>query len=87
MKSATKDIIPTISLGVLSDENDKFYIWSFEKNAWWKPAGIGFTENLSEAGTYHKDTATKLVNDASCNGKESEIMIGTTQIIVKLKNA
>lgn len=40
-------------------------IWSFERNAWWKPDCWGYTENIAEAGLYKRDYAEKIVDAAN----------------------
>jgi hypothetical protein len=36
-------------------ESEIFYIWSMEHNAWWRPDSNGYTNKLSEAGTFGRE--------------------------------
>lgn len=42
-----------------------YLIWSFEHRSWWKPNKRGYTERLSEAGTYPKDEALEICEEAN----------------------
>ena len=41
-------------------EDQLWLIWSVEHSAWWKPAQIGYTIKLSEAGRYAFQTAVNI---------------------------
>lgn len=46
-----------------------YLIWSNEHRMWWRPDGRGYTDSLDEAGRYVRETAERIVADATCNGQ------------------
>ena len=56
----------------MSDE--KYRIWSFEHDAWWRPNWYGYTENIEEAGIYEEKVAHGILFDANLFGKINEEM-------------
>jgi hypothetical protein len=42
-----------------------FVIWSIEHDAWWRPAEIGYTRVLGEAGLYEQEDAARIVRQAN----------------------
>lgn len=58
-------------------ENDKFYVWSIEHNAWWKANHRGYTKNREEAGVYSYGVACAIVEGANAfnENKPNEAMI------------
>ena len=44
---------------------DRFVIWSFEHDAWWRPGGYGYTPELAEAGRYTWADAQFIVRQAN----------------------
>lgn len=44
---------------------DEFVIWSFEHGAYWRPAEIGYTRELAEAGRYSKADADRIIASAN----------------------
>lgn len=48
----------------MTDEQ-KFYIWSNEKLAFWRPARSGYTFNITEAGKYDFEEAVQICKDAN----------------------
>lgn len=44
---------------------NRYLIWSFEHDAWWRPASIGYTKNRTEAGEYSFKEAMKIVLGAN----------------------
>ena len=41
-----------------------YVIWSYEHQAWWKPASRGYTTELIEAGWYTAEEAGQIVMDS-----------------------
>jgi len=54
---------------ILHDDK-KFHIWSEEHLAFWRPEGLGYTVDESEAGKWYLDDAWKLTEHC---GKEKQI--------------
>lgn len=55
----------------------KYYIWSHERNMWWKPNSWGYTFYLFEAGLYSAEEADKICADANkYSNKKEESMFG-----------
>ncbi len=52
------------------DSRGKWLIWSMEHNAWWKPAGVGYTESRADAGRYSYEDALQIVKLANEYHKE-----------------
>lgn len=42
-----------------------YVIWSFEHDAWWRPARCGYTPDLAEAGRYSEHDAFGIVAEAN----------------------
>lgn len=59
---------------------EKFYIWSLEHNAWWKPNSCGYCHDISSAGIYSFAEATAIVKSANCCGKINETMFSVNAI-------
>jgi len=55
-------------------EFDTYRIWSFEHDAWWKPAGYGYTPNKDEAGVYNYRQAKNICDNANYGGNTFEEM-------------
>lgn len=55
----------------------KYLIWSFEHDGWWKENGHGYTQELSEAGTFYHDEALEIVESANkyCVEKPNEALL------------
>lgn len=55
----------------------KYYIWSYEHNAWWKPCHHGYTQHLSEAGTYFAEEAVAICEKANVckKGVPNEVIL------------
>ncbi len=49
-------------------DNAKYYIWSFEHNAWWRGGEWGYTNDIGEAGIYSHEVANKICLDANVHG-------------------
>jgi len=45
--------------------SDRFVIWSYEHEAWWRPAWWGYTRDLAEAGHYTANEAEHIVRRAN----------------------
>lgn len=45
----------------------KYFIWSFEHNAWWRSDRLGYTEELAYAGFYSHAEALSICLDANVN--------------------
>ena len=41
-------------------EEQKYWIWSFQHHAWWRPGCNGYTGALNEAGLYSLEDAEKI---------------------------
>lgn len=53
-----------------------FYrLWSHEHMAWWRPNGQGYTEKLSEAGSYSQGCAVEYVLDHIPPGEEVAVPV------------
>lgn len=48
----------------------RYYIWSYEHAAWWRPHASGYTPLLDEAGTYSERQAAGIVLDHIPPGEE-----------------
>jgi hypothetical protein len=46
-------------------DEEVYYIWSNEHNAWWRPSSAGYTGNLDNAGLYPESEAIKICNGAN----------------------
>lgn len=44
---------------------DTYVIWSFEHDAWWRPARMGYTASFVEAGHYTQAEADRIVANAN----------------------
>lgn len=42
-----------------------YLIWSNEHRAWWRPGRQGYTTNIHEAGSYTRENALKICEDAN----------------------
>jgi hypothetical protein len=55
---------------------ERYLIWSFERGAWWRPARMGYTKELTEAGRYSPREAREIVLEANRYTKEQmEMMV------------
>lgn len=52
----------------------KYRIWSFEHNAWWKLNSLGYTSNIEEAEIYEKSEAQAICDSANITGEINEEM-------------
>lgn len=52
----------------------KYRIWSFEHDMWWKPNRRGYTQNIGKAGIYSAEEARAICDDANAYGKINEEM-------------
>jgi hypothetical protein len=43
---------------------ERYFIWSNEHRAWWRPARCGYTVHLGGAGEYSRDEAIEICRDA-----------------------
>lgn len=43
----------------------RYWIWSNEHGAWWRPNEVGYTQMLHEAGIYAEQHATQIVYRAN----------------------
>lgn len=59
---------------IMPKYEQKYRIWSFEHNAWWKPNWNGYTERIEEAGIYGEEEAKAICDDANKFGKIKEEM-------------
>jgi hypothetical protein len=44
---------------------DRWLIWSYEHDAWWRPGSWGYTRELAEAGRYSAAEAERIVARAN----------------------
>ena len=51
------------------DENNKYYVWSIEHNAWWADAEHGYTTDKTKAGIYTFDKAREICKNANLGHK------------------
>jgi hypothetical protein len=58
-----KELGKVVKGGGVSEE--RYLIWSFEHGAWWRPARMGYTRRLSEAGRYSAQEARDIVFKAN----------------------
>lgn len=42
----------------------RFFIWSTERQMWWKPRSMGYSDDLYEAGRYTSESAIAIVMNA-----------------------
>jgi hypothetical protein len=55
---------------------EHYLIWSFERDAWWRPARSGYTKELAAAGRYSPREARDICLDADRYTKEQmEVMV------------
>ena len=54
-----------------------YLIWSNEHGGWWRPAEIGYTTELGEAGRYTEERADDIVSEAGDgpSGEPNEVMV------------
>jgi len=45
----------------------KYLIWSCEHWAWWKPGGLGYTTEVTEAGQFEPHQAEEICKHAGFN--------------------
>jgi len=55
----------------------EYYIWSYEHNAWWGHARLGYTSDLREAGRYELGEARDIVDSANQCGVINEVYVST----------
>ena len=46
-------------------EDDRWLIWSYEHDAWWRPGAWGYTRELAEAGRYSGAEAERIIQRAN----------------------
>lgn len=46
-------------------QETKWYVWSMEHGAWWRPAHRGYTTIKKEAGIYSYEEACEIVRGAN----------------------
>ena len=51
---------------------DKYVIWSFEHNAWWRDNSCGYSTNIFGAGLYCKAEADEIVKGANYGDERNE---------------
>jgi len=61
------------------EQNQNYYIWSIEHQAWWKQAWRGYTAYIAEAGVYDRLEANAILSDANLVRTE-EVKIPVNQI-------
>ncbi len=67
--------------------NIKFYIWSNQHEAWWKPAKRGYTEKIEKAGVYSLEEAIEICNGANWNiGAEAKGFLVPDEAMVPIKD-
>ena len=49
----------------MSNEPEKYLVWSNEHKAWWGPDHCGYTPDVTYAGRYTQDEAIKICNGAN----------------------
>lgn len=49
--------------------DQKFYIFSYERNMFWAHNRLGYTHNISEAGEYSLDEAIEICLNANSHSK------------------
>jgi hypothetical protein len=62
----------------------KYYIYSYEHRAFWKPNSCGYTYEISSAGVYSETEANSIVKSANVNEIINEVLIPytTNEIVV-----
>jgi len=63
-------------------EDNLWYIWSNEHNAWWGPRHNGYFSSRLQAGHYTWEEARKIINDSNCMLEDND-MPNETMIPVK----
>jgi hypothetical protein len=53
----------------------RYYLFSIEHGAWWKPNGWGYTTDLKAAGRYSAEVAIEICNKANMTGELHELPI------------
>lgn len=56
------------------DVLDLVLIWSYEHNAWWKPASWGYTTDRIDAGCYTREEAETIVERANLLKKNEAVV-------------
>ena len=64
---------------------DKVLIWCLERNMYWKANNVGYTQELSEAGLYHRQKAESICRNANAHGKEEERIIELSEAFESLQ--
>ena len=72
----------------------KYYIWSNEHKAWWRPNSRGYTNHVSAAGEYSlKEALTICSSGRSMNFKatgvppELPVLISTIEILINMSES
>lgn len=50
--------------------DNKYWIYSIERNAWWKQSKNGYTFNIREAGRFSNKEAAEIILDANISSFE-----------------
>jgi hypothetical protein len=65
----------------MSEIERDFLIWSYEHDAWWGPAKMGYTKDFERAGRYTKDEAARICEDANRYSAEiNECMVHFSEV-------
>lgn len=57
---------------------NKYFIWSYEHDAWWRPDFCGYSKDINEAGYYSFKDVAAICKSANLNNEEinpNEVMI------------
>lgn len=70
----------------MSDDPERYLIWSNEHGAWWGPGRCGYVRRLAEAGRYSRDEALTICahaipGDAERFGLLPELPVRLTDVL------
>lgn len=67
---------------------EKFWIWSIEHNAWWRPMERGYTHEIQDAGIYTKEKAVEICFHANeyLPTNTSGIIVFLNEIMIKVQD-
>ncbi len=52
-----------------------FLLWSNKHQAWWRPDGRGYTDDIAQAGAYTKEQAVEAVVQSSYHQDRTQVTL------------